>query len=76
MSNDETLDPTADLTRNDQMLLIRHIAAKALVESDRIDIEAVPYTVIETALWAAAGEAQHGIHLSDPTEFEDWGEYP
>lgn len=51
-----------------EMDLIRHIAAKALVESDRIDIKEFTREEVETALWGAAAEASLGVYMSDPAE--------
>lgn len=73
-TTDTTIDrrPTAEFTRDDRMLLVRHTAGKALVAADRIDIETVPYGTIG-APWRVADDVQHGSQLIDPTGFEEWG---
>lgn len=48
--------------------LIRHIAGKALVESERIDTTDVDTETIETALWAASGEVSFGMYVTDPDD--------
>lgn len=62
--------PMTDPTMN----LIRHIAGKALVESDEVDTEKLTTEQIETALWAASAEISLGTYITHPKNRDiDWG---
>jgi len=56
--------------------LICHLAAKALVESDEIDIEEIPHEDIETAMWRAAAEASYGMYATRPKERDLFKHHP
>lgn len=53
---------------NETFELVRHIAGKALVEEERVDLEGDDPRAVEIALWSVANVVTDGVYISAPEE--------